>query len=111
MADEIRTGTQDGTGASIVIQVGWVPDWVVVQNIEAADFARLEWYKGMTAAHAIKTVTSTKSAITSLGISQNAGSGQLGATAAVKPGFIIGADTDVNVSGEALTWIAGRNTP
>lgn len=105
MADQFRTGTQDGTGAAINISLGWLPDHVVVQNIEAADFARLEWYTGMTAAHAIKTVTSTKSAITSLGISTYAGS------ATAEKGFTIGADTDVNVSGEALTWIAYRNWP
>lgn len=97
-------GTQDGTGAAINIEIGWQPDHVVVQNIEAADFARLEWYKGMTAAHAIKTATSTKTAITSLGISLYAGS------TTAQQGFTIGADTDVNVSGEALTWLAWRSS-
>lgn len=103
---QMRSGTQDGTGASIDIELGWIPDWVIVQNHEAADFARLEWYEGMTDAYAIKTVTSTKSKITSLGITP------LGAAAgATMRGFRIGADTDVNVSGEALTWIAGRTGP
>lgn len=106
MADEFRTGTQDGTGASIDIELGWIPDKVEVQNWEAADFARLEWYKGMAAASAIKTVTSTKSAITTLGISQLSSP-----TFPAKKGFRIGADTDVNVSGESLTWVAYRNTP
>lgn len=105
MADEFRCGTQDGTGASIDIELGFVPDVVIVQNFEAADFARLEWYKGMTAGHAIKTVTSTKSLITSLGITQ------LSTPTSGAKGFRIGADTDVNVSGEALSWAAWRNTP
>ncbi|HEX7930127.1 MAG TPA: hypothetical protein VF470_04380 [Sphingomicrobium sp.] len=105
MADQFKTGTQDGTGASIDIQLGWVPDYVIVQNHEAADFARLQWFKGMTAGHAIKTVTSTNSLITSLGITQ------LSAPTSGGQGFRIGADTDVNVSGEALTWCAFRNAP
>lgn len=104
MLQNFATGTLDGTGAAINIEIGWIPDHVVVQNIEAADFARLEWYTGMTAAHAIKTVTSTKSKITSLGISAYAG------TTTAQQGFTIGADTDVNVVDEALTWMAFRNS-
>lgn len=103
---QVRSGTQDGTGASIDIELGWIPDVVIVQNHEAADFGRLEWYEGMSNDHAIKTLTSTKSKITTLGITP------LGAAAgATMRGFRIGADTDVNVSGEALTWIAYRTGP
>lgn len=104
MLQNFVCGSQDGTGAAINISIGWIPDKVEVQNWEAADFARLEWYTGMAAASAIKTVTSTKSAITTLGISAYAGS------ATAKPGFTIGADTDVNVSGESITWCAWRNS-
>lgn len=111
MASQFAAGTQDGTGAAITIQLGWVPDYVLVQNWEATDFGSLLWVKGMAQAAAIKQLTSTGSLLTTLGISTNAGSGQLGATAAVKAGFIIGADTDVNVSGESITWIAMRNMP
>jgi hypothetical protein len=103
MLQNFATGTLDGTGAAINISIGWIPDLVVVQNWEATDFARLEWYTGMAAASAIKTVTSTKTAITTLGISTYAG------TTTAKKGFTIGADTDVNVSGESITWCAWRN--
>lgn len=105
MSEQFKCGTQDGTGAAINIELGWLPDHVVVQNWEAADFARLEWYTGMAAAAAIKTATSTKSLLTTLGISQYAGS------TTAKKGFTIGADTDVNVSGESITWLAWRNLP
>ena len=103
--EQFRCGTQDGTGAAITIELGWVPDYIDVQNNEAADFTRIRWQKGMTAAHGIKTVTSTNSLITSLGLSQNTGS------STVEAGFVIGADTDLNVSGERLTWMAWRNAP
>ena len=109
MAIQFQTGTQDGTGAAINIELGWQPDKVEVQNCEAADFARLEWYKGMADAAAIKTATSTKSLLTTLGISMYAGSSTPGAQK--RKGFTIGADADVNVSGESITWCAWRNAP
>ena len=105
--DNFATGTQDGTGASIDIALGWIPDYVVVQNWEATDYGRLEWYKGMTDGHAIKLLNGTDrdlSKITSLGITTFGA----GASDTFK-GFRIGADTDVNVSGESITWIAQRN--
>lgn len=105
MSEQFKCGTQDGTGAAINIELGWLPDHVVVQNWEATDFGRLEWFKGMAAAAAIKTLTSTKSLLTTLGITQYAGS------TTAKQGFTIGADTDVNVSGESITWCAWRNLP
>lgn len=106
MSEQFKTGTQDGTGAAITIELGWKPDHVIVQNIEATDYGRLEWFKGMTDAHAIKYLTATDrdlSKITSLGITPSVGD------ETTKAGFIIGADTDVNVSGEAITWLAWRN--
>lgn len=108
MSDNFATGTQDGTGASIDINLGWIPDYVVVQNWEATDYGRLEFYKGMTDGHAIKLLTGTDrdlSKITSLGITL------LGDAAAdTIRGFRIGADTDVNVNGESITWQAWRNS-
>lgn len=109
MASQFATGTQDGTGAAIIIELGWVPDYVKVQNWEAADFASLEWFKGMADAAAIKQATSTSSLLTTLGITPYQGSGTAGAQK--KKGFTIGADTDVNVSGESITWVAMRNLP
>ena len=110
MSDEFRCGTMDGTGATITIELGWVPDYVIVQNFEASDFARLQWFKGMANGAAIKTVTSTNSKISTLGITPFQGSGE-DPDAIKRKGFLIGADTDVNVNGEALSWVAFRNTP
>lgn len=55
----------------------------------------MEWYEGMTAGHAVKTVAAgTRSIITSLGITVS------------ESGFVIGLDTDVNVINEQLSWVA-----
>lgn len=102
--DNFATGSQDGTGASIDIDLGWTPDHVIVLNTEASDFAELRWASSMTNAHAVKRVTSTFTKITSLGITPLGNE-----TGATKRGFRIGADADVNVSGETLQWFAFRN--
>jgi hypothetical protein len=98
---QIKFGAQNGTGANIDIELGWIPTHVRVVNIGSATIEEVEWFVGMAAASAIKTVTGTvaRTKITSLGITT------LNSTFL---GFRIGADTDVNVSGEALVWIAER---
>lgn len=97
---------QDGTGAAIDIFCGFVPAHVSVVNIESATIEQLDWYRGMAAASAIKTVTGTvaRTKITSNGITA------LGALASdtTQQGFRIGADADVNVAGETIVIIAKR---
>jgi hypothetical protein len=95
-------GSQDGTGASIDIELGFVPSHVKVVNIESATVEELEWYTGMADASAIKTVTGTvaRTKITTLGITP---------LSSTFLGFRIGADTDVNVAGETLIWEATRS--
>lgn len=101
-------GSQDGTGAAIDIELGFIPSHVMVLNTESATMEQLDWYAGMSNGHAIKTVTGTvaRTKITSNGITPLGG----GASDTIL-GFRIGADADVNVSGEALTWMAVRNGP
>lgn len=83
----------DATAAAIVITCGFTPRYVKIVNQTSGDM--MEWFEGMTAAHAIKTVAAgTRSALTSLGI-----------TVADKT-FTIGLDTDVNVINEQISWIA-----
>ncbi len=36
-------GTFNGTGAALYICCGFIPDWVVIQNCEDGDLAKLEW--------------------------------------------------------------------
>lgn len=108
MLSNIVYGSQNGTGASIDINLGFIPDEVVVVNYGSTTIEELRWYKGMANASAIKTVTGTvaRTKITSLGITPLGGD----ATDTIR-GFRIGADTDVNVNGEALIWRATRNGP
>jgi hypothetical protein len=81
------------TAAAIAITCGFKPRFVRVMNVTSLD--KMEWYEGMTAAHAVKQVA----AGTSTEISSN------GITVA-EDGFTIGLDTDVNVINEQLSWIA-----
>lgn len=99
--NNIKFGTMDGTGAAIDIDLGWAPARVRVVNIESNTIEELEWFAGMANASAIKTVTGTvaRTKITSNGITPLSGS---------VLGFRIGVDTDVNVAGETIVWIAER---
>ncbi len=82
-----------GTAAAFSITTGFKPLVVVVRNVTSGD--TYEWYHGMAAASAFKTVTAgTNSIITTLGITQG------------ERGFTIGLDTDINVSSEQLSWYA-----
>jgi len=66
---------------------------VKVLNVTSRD--QYEWFEGMAAASAVKTVAAgTRTLITTLGIT----------VAANK--FTVGLDTDVNVINEQLSWIA-----
>lgn len=114
MNPNIRTGTVEGTGAAINIKIGFVPDYVKVFNYDddGSLFPTLEWWRGMSDGHALKTssiaddgTTANKSSekITADGISEYAGDRDNA------PGFTIGTDSDVNVDGETLYYLAVRN--
>lgn len=82
-----------GTAAAITLTTGFKPRWVKVLNVTSGD--EYEWMEGMADASAMKRVTAgTSSIITTLGITVS------------ESGFIIGLDTDVNVTSEQLSWIA-----
>lgn len=81
------------TAAAFTITTGFKPLWVRVVNETSGDM--YEWYHGMAAAEAVKTVAAgTRSIITTLGITQ------------LSYGFTVGLDTDVNVINEQLSWVA-----
>ena len=95
------TGTVEGTGAAIDINLGFVPTWVRVFNYDGGPVV-LEWFQGMTDAHAMKFLgTPTITLLTSLGISE--------LDDGVSTGFTIGADTDLNVADETMFYIACRD--
>ena len=95
MVTRVKTGTQNGTGAAIAISCGFKPRYVKVFNVAAGGLVTIEATDTMAAAAAFKEITAgTKSFITSNGIT------------ITDYGFTIGADADVNVSGEAIHYIA-----
>lgn len=82
------------TAAAFTITTGFKPLYVKVQNL-ASTGATVEWYHGMAAASAWKSVTAGDgSLITTLGITQ------------LSYGFTVGLDTDLNVINEQLSWLA-----
>jgi hypothetical protein len=93
----IATGRYLDTGtvaAYDVVTCGFTPKYVRVVNVTSGDM--YEWFEGMAAASASKTVAAgTRSLITTLGI-----------TVLTNKGFTIGLDTDVNVTSEQISWLA-----
>jgi hypothetical protein len=83
-----------GTAAAFTITTGFKPRYVKVVNVDSGDMT--EWYEGMAAASAAKTLGSTgvRSKITSLGTTVSAS------------GFTVGLDTDINVTSEQISWVA-----
>jgi len=88
--NRVVTGGVVGTGASLNVDtVGFRPRLVRVVNVDSGGYSRLEWFDGMADAAAVKTaIAGDITVLTTLGITPRG------------EGFTLGADTDVNVSGE-----------
>jgi hypothetical protein len=87
-------GSVVGTGAIIQVRgVEFRPRVVRLMNVSSAD--RGEWVEGMADDSMVKQVA--------------AGTGSIATSDGVTPaadGFDIGADADVNASGEVIRWVA-----
>ncbi|KXH75410.1 MAG: hypothetical protein AM326_03400 [Candidatus Thorarchaeota archaeon SMTZ-45] len=88
--NRVVVGAVVGTGSAMNIDtVGFRPKLVRVVNVGATGLSRLEWFKGQADAAAVKTITNgTISVIAANGITPRAN------------GFTLGADANVNISGE-----------
>lgn len=113
--DTFRSGAVEGTGAAINIELGWVPDYVEVMNIDDAGnlFAILKWTSDMPDGHAMKFLSIADNGSTGRDshdkITTNGISAYAGTEGGNRAGFTIGADTDVNVAAETIVWTASRN--
>lgn len=83
-----------GTVAATAFTLGFKPRYVKVVNVTSGDM--FEYYEGMAAASACKTVgaTGVRTLVTSNGITVS------------DSGFTLGLDTDVLVSSEQISWVA-----
>lgn len=108
-----KIGTYTGTAALINVSLGFIPDYVRIINANDAGALdpSLEWFKGMGDGFGLKqlrivdnatTTNKSQAIITSNGISAYAGD------STHAPGFTIGADADLNATGEVGYYIADR---
>lgn len=112
MGNNFVTGEVTATGSAINVSIGFTPSYVKVVN--TAKNVVMEWISGMGAGKGVKnqnqavdeggtaTYTVGPQAVASNGISAYSGDDSNPA------GFTIGADTDLNVSGNTLYYIAMR---
>lgn len=115
------SSTVEGTGSAINVECGFEPSFVALVNIDGgADTAGLLWMGGMADASAWKFDSSGPaiSIIASNGITpwtedlsitaSDTSSDGNETSFTGRRGFTIGADTDVNVSGETIAFVAMR---
>jgi len=90
----VKTGSLIGTGASLDVEtVGFKPSALMLINGDSDD--KLTWSETMADASGHKQLKAGGSSfITSGGITP------------LSDGFTLGADTDINVDGELVHWIA-----
>jgi hypothetical protein len=96
-----------GTGSAIHVHLGFIPRYVRLFNASDATVPFLEWFQGMPAGYAHKTLISTKdlSSYAASGcISEYAGTDAQGDGA----GFTLGTDSDLNGSTDVIFYLALR---
>lgn len=97
----MSTGKVLGTGAEIAIAIPWTPRKVELYN--ETDLCHLKWTSTMGNASGMKTVTAgTITFITTNGVTPV---DQIDLQDGDR-GFLIGADTDINVSDQLIHWVA-----
>src|SRR4051812_37761806 len=102
MTATTKTGSYVGTAAAINIELGFVPDYVLIWNESDGD-AKWEWFKGMANASALQTVAAgTLSKITANGVTPYAG-----AQASKAIGFTVG--TALSESTKTFRYLAVRD--
>lgn len=100
MQSSFQMGSVVGTGAAIVVNLGWQPDHIKVVNITDADQID-EWFKGMAAGTSIQTNAAVATrAVNGLSV--------LNGSTGVQ-GFTIG--SGISEAGKTLAWIAMRQIP
>lgn len=98
MFNQYAIGTVEGTGAAINVSCGFEPRMVHLMNIDGD----AEMTQVLAEAKAQKRTAATFSNPTSNIITAYTGTSSAGS------GFTIGADADVNASGETIKYIAHR---
>ena len=97
---EIATGTYEGTGAAINIQLGWTPDYLRVLNTEDGD-AGWTWFSGMDDGTAVAEGAALAPLATN-GVTPYAGDRDT----AQSEGFTVG--TSMSESGKTFRYVAMR---
>jgi len=121
MQDMVTYNTVEGTGSAIDVDIGFVPSALIAVNIDGGgDTAGIIWVRSMGDGNGWKFDSSgpALSILSANGISalmedlevslSNTSSDGDTTTFTGDRGFTIGADTDINVSGETIAYVAWR---
>lgn len=102
MAQSIKVGTYEGTGAAINIELGWIPDHVRILNSEDGD-AGWNWFAGMADGTAIAEGAAL-AALGSNGVTPLAGD----RLTPLRAGFTVG--TSLSEIGKTHYYVAMRSS-
>jgi len=100
MKGQIKIGTYTGTGAAIVLELGFAPDYFKSTNITDGDILH-EWYLGMAADTTVDTAAAVVTNAAD-GVTAYAGTGGL-----TSVGLTLG--TDLSESAKVYYYIAVAN--
>jgi len=102
-AARTKAGAVAGTGAAIEVEVGFTPKHVkLVRDVSGTSHCSMEAFASMLAASGYKITDDGAGVVTARMVTSN------GITFGTDPAgkFTIGADTDMNISGVQIRWIA-----
>ena len=99
MAGGIATGTYTGTGSSINVVLGWVPDYLRIINITDGDVTS-EWFAGMTDGTSVDTAAA---------VASNA-SGSISKLESDSLGYGFSTGTDNSENGKVFRYLAIKAT-
>ena len=106
--ERMAVGSFIATGSAMNIHLGFIPRYVKCFNITDGKLGKFEWWNGMAAGYALKTMIGTTydapTVAASNGITLYAGTDAQGDSA----GFTFGADSDMNGSADVVYYIAIR---
>lgn len=104
MAENVVIGSYTGNGAAINIELGFIPEYVLIENATDGD-ANWKWFAGMAAGSALQQVAAgAKSLITANGVSPLPGD----RTTPRREGFTVG--TVLSETGKVHRYLAMRSS-
>ena len=101
---EVGTFTQAATAIAVNVSCGFSPSYVKIINVTDGD--TMEWFRGMTDAHGLKSLAGTANQLKLTAVTANGITPSGDGAADTFKGFTFGLDTDINIASKVYRWVA-----